>query len=256
MLSVQKKVLIIDDDQDAIENLKKLLIIHRDFRVVGSITDPNLVVDAVRHHIPDLIFLNIQMPGKDGFEVLRDLLAENLQLEVVFVTAYDQFAIDAIRFSALDYLLKPVSPFDLQNALIRFLGKSKNQNSVGAIQALLVKTMLHANKLKFNTHNGFFMLSPEDIVYIQADWNYSEVFMSNSKSELVTMNIGKLEEMLPKHLFYRINRSVIINVSFLARVIRKKRSAILIKDGKEYAFKIPLLNIRRIEKFIENANPV
>ena len=254
MLSAQKRVLIIDDDPDAIENLKKLLAVHTEFRVEGSITEPGLVPELVRKHKPDLIFLDIQMPGKDGFDVLRDLLAEKLQTEVVFVTAYDKFAIDAIRFSALDYLLKPVSPFDLQNALMRFLGKAHNPDSAASMQALLEKTMLHANKLKFNTHSGFFMLSPEDIVYIQADWNYSEIFMSNSKSELVTMNIGKLEEMLPKHLFYRINRSIIINVSYLVRVVRKKRSAILEKNGKEYTFKIPLLNIRKIENFIDNSN--
>lgn len=254
MLSAQKKVLIVDDDPDAIENLKKLLASHAGFRVAASITDPNLAVEAVRQNRPDLIFLDIQMPGKDGFDVLRDLLAENLQTEVVFVTAYDKFAIDAIRFSALDYLLKPVSPFDLQNALLRFLGKAHHSDSSASMQALLEKTMLHASKLKFDTHTGFFMLSPEDIVYIQADWNYSEIFMSDTKSELVTMNIGKLEEMLPKHLFYRISRSVIINVSYLVRVIRKKRLAILEKDGRKYSFKIPLLNIRKIENFIENSN--
>lgn len=254
MLTSQKKVLIIDDDPDAIENLKKLLAIHTEFRVEGSITDPNLVLDSVRKCKPDLIFLDIQMPGKDGFDVLKELLAENLHTEVIFVTAYDKFAIDAIRFSALDYLLKPVSPFDLQNALMRFLGNANNRDSAESMQALVEKTMLHASKLKFNTHTGFFMLSPEDIVYIQADWNYSEIFMSDTKSELVTMNIGKLEEILPKHLFYRINRSIIINVSYLARVIRKKRSAILEKDGKEYAFKIPLLNIRKIENFIDNSS--
>jgi two-component system LytT family response regulator len=251
MLSAQKKVLIIDDDPDAIENLKKLMVGHNEFRVSGSVADPNLAIESVRKHQPDLIFLDIQMPGKDGFEVLRDMLAENLHAEVIFVTAYDKFAIDAIRFSALDYLLKPVSPYDLQNALIRFMGKANNPDYLSSMQALLEKT-IHTHKLKFNTHTGFFMLSPENIVYIQADWNYSEVFISDTKSELVTMNIGRLEEILPKHLFYRISRSVIINVTYLVRVIRKKRIAVLEKDGKEYTFKIPLLNIRRIENFIDS----
>lgn len=251
MMSEQKKVVIIDDDPSAIENLTKLLASHDGFRIAGTVTDPNLAVEKVRQNKPDLIFLDIQMPGKDGFEVLRGLLAENLQTEVIFVTAYDKFAIDAIRMSALDYLLKPVSPFELQNALMRFIGKTQSQNLNSSMQALLEKTILHANKLKFSTHTGFYMLSPDEIVYVQADWNYSEVFTSDTKSELVTMNIGKLEEMLPKHLFYRINRSIIINVSYLARVVRKKRTAILQKDGKEYTFKIPLLNIRKIESFID-----
>ena len=112
---------------------------------------------------------------------------------------------------------------------------------------------MHANKLKFNTHSGFYMLSPEDIIYIQADWNYSEVFLGEKKSELITINIGKLEEMLPKHLFYRISRSIIINVTWLVRVNRRKRLAILEKGGKEFSFKIPILNIRKIENFIDSS---
>lgn len=251
MISAKKKVLIIDDDPDAIENLKKLLYKYPEFRISDAITDPNLTLESVKLHKPDLIFLDIQMPGKDGFDILRDMLAENLQTEVIFVTAYDRFAIDAIRFSALDYLLKPVSPFDLQNALMRFIGKEKNTDTAASMQTLLEKTILHANKLKFNTHSGFFMLSPEEIVYIQADWNYSEVFLDEKRSELITMNLGKLEDMLPKYLFCRVSRSVIINVSYLVRVNRKKRIAILEKDGKAYTFKIPLLNIRKIENFIE-----
>jgi len=248
-----KKALIIDDDKDAMDNLKALLKNYNFIQVVGTIDNPVHVTDKVRLLKPDLIFLDIQMPEKDGFEVLRDLLKEGLQTEVIFVTAYDRFAIDAIRFSALDYLLKPVSPFDLQNALIRFLDKAKRPEPVSAYHALLEKTIMHANKLKFNTHSGFYMLSPEDIIYIQADWNYSEVFLGEKKSELITINIGKLEEMLPKHLFYRISRSIIINVTWLVRVNRRKRLAILEKGGKEFSFKIPILNIRKIENFIDSS---
>lgn len=253
MNTSMKKVLIIDDDADAIDNLKGLLKDYNSIHIVGELDDPTLASDKVRQLKPDLIFLDIQMPGKDGFEVLRDMLKEGLQTEVIFVTAYDRFAIDAIRFSALDYLLKPVSPFDLQNALIRFLDKAIRPEASASLHALLEKTILHANKLKFNTHSGFFMLSPEDIVYIQADWNYSEVFLGEKKSELITVNIGKLEEMLPKHLFFRISRSIIINVSWLVRINRRKRLAILEKGGKEFSFKIPILNIRKIENFIDGS---
>jgi two-component system LytT family response regulator len=246
-----KKALIIDDDQDAIDNLQVLLKDNNSIQIVGTITNPMLAIDMVRQLKPDLIFLDIQMPDKDGFEVLRDMLKESLRTEVIFITAYDRFAIDAIRFSALDYLLKPVSPYDLNNALMRFLSKSKDSETSFAMNTLLEKTIHNTNKLKFNTHSGFFLLAPEDIVYIQADWNYSEVYLGEKRSELITINIGKLEEMLPKHLFYRISRSIIINVSLLVKVNRRKRLAFLEKDGKEFSFKIPLLNIRKIENFLD-----
>lgn len=182
--------------------------------------------------------------------MLRDLLAEGLQTEVIFETAYDKYAIDAIRFSALDYLLKPVSPFDLQNALIRFLGKAAGTSSNAAIHTLLEKTLKHSGKLKFSTHSGFFVISPENIVYIHADWNYSEIFLAGGKQELVTINIGKLEEMLLDKSFCRISRSVIVNTDYVVRVNRRKRTVELSHNGNEYSFKVPLLNIRRIEQFI------
>jgi two-component system LytT family response regulator len=86
---------------------------------------------------------------------------------------------------------------------------------------------------------------------IRADWNYSELFFGGGKSELATMNIGSLEESLPKNDFFRISRSLIINVNYLTKVNRKKRLAVLVKDGQEYSFPIPLLNIRKLERFLE-----
>jgi two-component system LytT family response regulator len=100
------------------------------------------------------------------------------------------------------------------------------------------------------------MLAPEEILFIQADWNYSELFISETLSELVTINLGKLEEMLPKGVFFRINRSIIINMNYLIRVNRKKRSLILMKDGKEFSFKVPLLNIRKIENYIDESSSI
>ena len=115
----------------------------------------------------------------------------------------------------------------------------------------LIERTLSKPKIKISTTGGFSLISPADVVYIQADWNYSELFFDHGKSELATMNIGSLEESLPGNEFFRISLSIIINATYLKKVYRKKRQALLVKDGQEFTFPIPLLNIRKLERFLE-----
>ncbi len=256
MLSLQKRIMIIDNDHEVIESVKTLLLGYTWIEVVCTTTNSDNVINEIGLHSPDLIFLNIEMPGRNGFDIIKDIHETSIKTDVIFVTDFQKIDIEATRCSAIDYLSKPINPIDLHNAVLRFYDRTVHSESNTKIQPLKEKSLLHNNKLKFNTHTGFFVLAPEEIVFIQADWNYSELFISDSKSELVTINIGKLDEMLPKHIFYRINRSIIINLIYLTRVNRKKRSVILEKEGKEYSFKIPLVNIRKIENFIDNLSTV
>ncbi len=157
------KAIIVDDEPGAIANLSLLLPAYPRIEVAATVTNALLAVDLIHEHQPDVVFLDIQMPEKTGFEIAKELLEA---------------------------------------------GNSP------------------------------------------ADWNYSELFFGVGKSELATMNIGSLEESLPKNDFFRISRSLIINVNYLTKVNRKKRLAQLIKDGQEYNFPIPLLNIHKLERFL------
>jgi two-component system LytT family response regulator len=254
MSSLLKRIMIIDNNQDVIESIKTFLSGYTWIQVVYSTINSDNIINEIGVYSPDLIFLNIEMPGRKYFEVIKDIHKTSILTYVIFVTDFQKIDIEATRYSAIDYLSKPINPVDLQNALLHFYNRTVQYVPNTQIQVLKEIMLLQNNKLKFNTHTGFFMLAPEEIVFIQADWNYSELFISDTKSELVTINIGKLDEMLPNHIFYRINRSIIINLNYLTKVNRKKRSVILEKEGKEYAFKIPVINLRKIENFLDNSS--
>jgi two-component system, LytTR family, response regulator len=241
--------IIVDDEPQAIDNLEKLLINIPVIRIIDKENDPEKALEKIIHYKPDLLFTDINMPGKSGFELVSDIFHYGLKPEIIFVTAFDKYAIRAIRYAAFDFLLKPVNREELELAVRRLL--ERKQETVKDEQFnILMDHTIRRPKIKFNTTGGFIMIKPEEIVYIQADWNYADIFFDNETSETVTMNIGSLEALLPSTEFFRLNRSVIINTNYLARVSRKKLEAILIKDGKEYRFKIPLLNIRKLESFL------
>ncbi len=249
------RCIIVDDEPHASANLAGLLGAFPQVKVLEMIADPFMAAAAMREHKPALVFLDINMPGKSGFEVTRELDGLGIRPVIIFVTAFDEYAIDAIRHAAFDFLVKPVDPADLKRALGRYSARLPEADRGGQFRALIERTVAKP-RLKISSAGGFSLIDPADIVYIHADWNYSELFFGEGKSELATLNIGTLEEMLPPGQFYRISRSLIVNVNYLKKVSRKKREALLVKDGTEYRFPIPLLNIRKLESFLENPGGV
>ncbi|MBN1145142.1 MAG: response regulator [Bacteroidales bacterium] len=221
--------------------------------IIDSISDENK--EEARQHLlhfsrlqRSLLFLDIQMPVMSGFEVLQAIYQAQVKPVVIFVTAYDEFAIQAIRSSAFDYLLKPVDETELISAVERLIATYKQKEQADNFQKLIGQVT--QKKLRFNTTGGFMLVNPEDIVYIQADWNYSEIHVSKDKHEVVTMNIGAVEELLPAGQFARISRSVIINLAYLEKVQRARRLRTLRKDDVTYEFKIPILRIRYLESLV------
>ena len=146
---------------------------------------------------------------------------------------------------------EPVTQEELQRALERFR-EQRPEVPPREKYMRLIEYSMASKRLKINTTGGFTLIDPGEIVYIQADWNYAEIFLGGGKSELCTVNIGTLESMLPDHVFFRISRSLIINTKNLTKVSRKKREAFLVKPPESFTFSIPLLNIRKLERFLEN----
>lgn len=242
------RTVIVDDESGAITTLESLLRIYSWIEVVGTISDSPKAASLLAEMDPDLVFMDIQMPVRNGFEVIREMSELTCSPNIIFVTAFDQYAIQAIRYAAFDYLLKPVNPAELDATLERLKTAIKEETD-GRMQKLVEKTQ-YQPKIKFNTSGGFILVNPLDIVYIKADWNYSELHLGPDRVELITQNIGTIYDLLPQEDFYRINRSTIINTAYLAKVSRKKRQAILFKEGTEFTFRIPLLNIRKLESFL------
>lgn len=238
---------IVDDELHAIEELKQLLIREPGIEVVTTSHNPRKAVEDILETKPDLLFLDIQMPEVSGFDVIRGLKEASFEPSVIFVTAYDNYAIQAIKAAAFDYLLKPIEKRELQKSIQRFFDyHAREERSAKYLN--LLETVDYQRKIKLSSAGGFIMLNLADIIYIQADWNYAKVFTAPDKFETVTMNLGTLENLLPDKGFMRINRSNIINLSYLTRVKRLARKCFLMKDGQEYEFCIPITRIRELEK--------
>ncbi|MCE5347131.1 MAG: LytTR family DNA-binding domain-containing protein [Bacteroidales bacterium] len=244
------EAIIVDDEMHCLEEFKNLLSEFTDINLLEVISDPLSAANIIIEKNPDLLFLDIQMPGKDGFEVLDSIRRAGMEPFVIFVTAYDEYAIRAIRNAAFDYLIKPVCKNELTVVLDRFreafMTEKRNADYVKLLENVSVR-----KKVMFNTTGGFILIDYDDIVFIKADWNYSEVHVSKDKYELVTQNLGTVEKQLYDHSFFRINRSIIINLAYLTRVKRLTRTCILKKGDEGYQFNIPLNKIRLLEQAIK-----
>jgi len=233
------RIAIVDDEPACRGVLRNIL--RRDFpdvQVIGEAGSVAEGMDMLQQETPDLLLLDVEMPGKSGFDLLADLRKVDLHPAVIFQTAFDHYAIRAIKNSAFDYLLKPVDQEALLEALARFRSSGRLQRLDEKIDALCHHLDRH-RKIRFNTRQGFILVDPTEIAYCLADWNYTELHLADGARIVVTLNIGKIEETLDPTHFIRISRSVIINRNFLKSVDKKKRQCLLGLPGKEMAFSFP-----------------
>lgn len=214
-------VLIVDDEPEARDLLTMLLARIDGVEIAGTAEDVDQAFRFVQDHHPDLILLDIQMPVKNGFDLVHQLHEMQMDQEYIFVTAYDEYAIEAIRASAFDYLLKPVDPGVLEDAIRRFRENWEHKQLGGRVGQLLGRLGI-GDKLKFNTRSGFLILDPMEILCCTADGNYSKIMLANERQEVISSNLGSLENMLKGQGFFRISRSALINLKFLTFVDKRK----------------------------------
>ncbi|MCD4747228.1 MAG: LytTR family DNA-binding domain-containing protein [Bacteroidales bacterium] len=245
------KAIIVDDEEEARDVLEKLLMRVGDIHIIGKASDADIALDMIIKKEPDIVFLDIQMPEKTGFDLIKDLKKFNIKTTVIFVTAYVDFAINAMKVTAFDYLLKPVAFDELKETILRFRTEKKQELYEKKVDVLL--DMLNKQgKICFNTRTGYIYISPEEIVFCSADVNYTEIYFSKSRKDVVTVNIGKMEEMLQQHRFHRISRSHLINIDYLAKADRKSKTCELFKDGEKYIIPAPPNQIRILESLIHS----
>jgi DNA-binding LytR/AlgR family response regulator len=216
---------IVDDEPEARELMKSLLSDFSDVEVVAANENVDKALISITNLKPDLLFLDIDMPGKNGFDLLHELKSFALHPTIIFVTAYNQFAIQAIKHAAFDYLVKPVDIDDLKSTIDRFKGDHQSVSSLKRIENLLQN--LQDDKLRFSTRSGFIFISAADIVYCQAEGNYTDLHFANGEKQTITVNVGRLDGQLSSSKFTRISRSLIINQHYLAEVRRKDKLCIL-----------------------------
>jgi len=218
-------VVIVDDERSARELIRELLSDVKWVSILGEAGNVDDALALVSRTQPDVILLDIQMPGQDGFALIEQLVHHDFETGVIFVTAYERYAIRAIRASAFDYLLKPVKKSDLITSLEKYEVKVSGRELEEPFSRLIWQ-FGDSKKLKFRNRTGFSMIDPDEILYCQADSNYTVLELKSGRKLTISMNLGKVEEMLPE-VFVRISRSVIINLQYLTQVDRKSLSCTL-----------------------------
>jgi two-component system, LytTR family, response regulator len=242
------RVLVVEDNKSARKHLISLIDKIDQFYLSGTCSSAEEAFVQISNDMPDMIFLDIELPGKSGLEFLQEFYNRQIEPpEIVFTTAYDKFAIKAIKYSPFDYLLKPVKLEDLQNILLKYASR-KNRVSFAQRFANLVSQISESKKLKLNSKNGFTLINPEDILYCEADWNYTTIYLSRNEKEVVSLNIGTVYSFLPEEKFIQVNRSNIINIKYLKRVDFKSRKCILEKNGDTFTLPVSIRNLRRIKR--------
>ncbi|MCC5927835.1 MAG: response regulator transcription factor [Cyclobacteriaceae bacterium] len=209
-------VIISDDEVDARKSLRILLSNFSFINIVGEAKDLNETFELIAGHKPDIIFLDIQFQAQNAFDLIRRLQGVNADCTIVLVTAHKVFLHEAIKNAVFDYLLKPVDPHELGDTLERFAKIRAKKKEVREAEP-------YKNKIRFGTRSGAIFINPEEIVYCKAEGNYTRLVLNEHQSELVSFNIGHLEEMLRQPYLYRINRSYLINLNYLSRVDKNAR---------------------------------
>lgn len=240
------KTVIIDDEVNAQSLLEKNL--HKYFPHKFNIVSKCLSVDngvlAIKNYEPDLVFLDIQMPKKNGFELFNYFDAINF--ETIFITAYSQFAIKAIRRSALDYILKPINHVDLAQAIKRFESKNDQRSSQNKLSLLLENLNVNdqnTSKIAFPTSEGFEFIHSNQILYCKAESNYCKVKRIDGIEKLTARTLKYVEEILPSP-FIRIHKSYVLNLNFVVRY-HKSNKEVEITNGE----KLPV-SFRKEEDFL------
>lgn len=240
------KALIVDDEERARNLLIKLLEdlpFFNEIRVARSAATAN---QELSHYNPDIIFLDIRMPGKDGFAFVNDLDLRTSMPKIVFVTAYDQYAIKAIKKDAFDYLLKPVNRKELKQCVQRFI-EIRNNSQPSAEKQSLKEEIHQLSRIKINTRSGTLFINPSAIFYCKADGNYTTI-CTGEKKHLCSMSIGKVKELLNGNGFVRVGRSHIINTEYISLLDRRECSVTLDHNNEVVKVKIPKQHLKDLSK--------
>ena len=215
------KCVIIDDETNCLEMMEWLLKTYASsIKIEAMCNSAEKGIEAINKFRPDVIFLDIEMPRMNGFDMLEQF--DKLFFDVVFTTAYDQFAIKAFRYSALNYLLKPIDPDDLMET-IRRLEDKKSVPSRDQIDLLLesVRNMKPTTpRIALTTNDGMIFVSTKDIIYCEAESNYTNVILLNGKKIMVSKVLKEVDEALAGPDFFRIHNSFLINLNHIKKFVR------------------------------------
>ena len=216
------KCILVDDEKNALEMMEWLLKTYcPQVEIIAMCNSAQQGIEAINKHRPDVVFLDIEMPKMNGFDMLEQF--DKLFFDIVFCTAYDQFAIKAFKYSALNYLLKPVDPEDLQATIQRIESRrsipTKEQFEI-LLQNMQQPARTTPQRIALTTNDGLIFVPTTDILYCEAESNYTNVFLSGGKKILVSKVLKEIDEALSGPDFYRVHSSFLININHIKKFVR------------------------------------
>ncbi|HAB28290.1 MAG: DNA-binding response regulator [Xanthomarina sp.] len=235
------KAVIVDDEPKAIQSLTwELENFSNDIEVVETFTNPEKAITYLKTHTPDCLFLDINMPTMDGFQFLDCI--NHKDYAVIITTAYNEYALKALKNEAIDYLLKPIDSDDLKETIAKIKKFYTNNISIAKVEEVLLNfnANLKHQKVILNTDGKLVFLNIDDILYIESDGNYSTFFMTKNQKMVVTKKIKEIDAILPENYFFRIHNSYIINLNKIKEFV--KNEAYVVMESNE---KIPVARQRK-----------
>lgn len=240
------KVIIIDDEENSRDTLKgKLDLFCPEVEIAGEASNVKEGIECIQKHKPDAVFLDIKLAGESGFDILEKIAGDDdLNPDIVFITAHDEFAVKAIKFSALDYLLKPIDPEELVKA-IRKIEKHKGIPRHATNLNVLVENIRQASdspkKIVVPTSDGMHVLKISEIVRLESSSNYTTFHLRSEKSLLASKTLKEFDTMLQGYNFNRVHKSHLVNMNYLKRYVQTDGGYLILEDGS----KIPVANRKK-----------
>jgi two-component system, LytTR family, response regulator len=232
------KAIIVDDEQHCIDALQTMLAKKcPEVTVLGGVNSVKQAKELIDEVHPDVVFLDVEMPHQNGFELLK--LFDRINFDIIFTTAYEQYALKAIKFNALDYLLKPFSVKELQDAVQKCVSRKTAQqpeagNSPLDIFIQNMKTLHQTHKkIALPTINGLVFMPVQNIVRCESTGNYTRIFFTDKKNLMVSRPLKEFEELLTDVDFFRVHNSHLINLQQMQSYIQGEGGFALMSDGTQ-----------------------
>ena len=225
--------ILVDDEESSLSSLREKILRHcPQVNIIAACGSAQSAIEKIDTLHPDLIFLDIEMPVMNGFLLLQQLQFKDFEL--IFTTAYGHYAIKAIRFSALDYLMKPIDIEELKSAVKKAEDKKEHKNTQQQIGLLLENMLPKKNtyqRIAIPTAEGLQFIKLNEIIYLEANINYTSFFLSGHEKYIASRTMKDFEEMLPPDIFLRIHHSYIINKNFAEKYIRGEGGQVVLSNG-------------------------
>jgi two-component system LytT family response regulator len=243
------KVAIVDDEKHGRETIKTLISRNfPDIEICGEADTVASAIELLAKCTPDILFLDIELSDGTGFDIL-ETLHDDIQFEIIFATAFNYYAIKAIKFSALDYLLKPVDVAEfisaVENAICKIANSNYKSQNINFLKKQLTKQS--PDKVALPTETGYIFVLIDEIIRCHAESNYTTFFMKDGKSFLISRTLKEYEELLKDNNFFRVHNSHLINMAYVMKYIKGKTPRVVMSDGTEVE-----ISSRKRDEFLKN----